>query len=322
MREPVSVVVLDDYQDVARASGPWERLDGRCAVQVRHDHTPGTDELVDALAGAPVVVAMRERTRFDAERLDRLPDLRLLVTTGMGNAAIDLEAAHRNGVVVCGTRGRGRHTVELAWALILALARSIPQEDARIRSGGWQHTIGTELDGATLGLVGLGRLGAAMVPVAKAFGMDVIAWSQNLEAAVARETGVEAVAKDELFRRADVVSVHYKLSRRSTGIVGAAEIAAMKPTAYLVNTSRGPIVDARALLRALHDGAIAGAGLDVFDREPLPEDDPLRAAPRTVLSPHLGYVTRENYEVFYTDVVADIEAWLDGGAERRLTPAP
>jgi phosphoglycerate dehydrogenase-like enzyme len=317
--EPVRVVVLDDYQQVALASGPWERLDGRCTVETRSDHLARTDELVDALRGARVVVAMRERTPFDEERLARLPDLELLVTTGMGNAAIDLQAAERNGVVVCGTRGRGRHTVELAWALILALLRSIPQEDAHIRAGGWQHTIGTELDGATLGLVGLGRLGSAMVPVAKAFGMDVIAWSQNLEPAHAGEAGARAVGKQELFASADVVSIHYKLSPRSTGIVGAADIAAMKPTAYVVNTSRGPIVDTPALLRALHDGAIAGAALDVFDREPLPADDPLRSAPRTVLSPHLGYVTRENYAVFFADVVADIEAWLDGGAERRLS---
>jgi phosphoglycerate dehydrogenase-like enzyme len=263
---------------------------------------------------------MRERTRFDAERLGRLGDLRLLVTTGMGNAAIDLSAAAANGVVVSGTGGRPRHTVELTWGLILALLRSIPAEDARVRAGGWQHTIGTELDGATLGLVGLGRLGSAMVPVARAFGMDVIAWSRNLDAARAAEAGAEAVAKEDLFRRADVVSVHYKLSARSEGLVGAAELASMKPSAYFVNTSRGPLVDTDALLRALHDGAIAGAALDVYDREPLPPDDPLRTAPRTVLTPHLGYVTRENYRAFFADVVEDIEAWLDGRVERRLTP--
>jgi phosphoglycerate dehydrogenase-like enzyme len=319
---PVRIVVLDDYQRVALDAGPWDRLSGRAAVTTLTEHVADTDALVTALAGAQVVVAMRERTRFDADRLDRLPDLRLLVTTGMGNAAIDLDAAARNGVVVCGTGGRGRHTVELTWALILALVRSIPQEDARIRSGGWQHTIGTELDGATLGLVGLGRIGSAMVPVAHAFGMDVIAWSQNLDADRAAEAGAEAVAKADLFSSADVVSVHYKLSPRSTGIVGAAEIAAMRPSAYLVNTSRGPLVDTGALLSALHAGAIAGAALDVYDREPLPADDPLRRAPRTVLSPHLGYVTKENYAVFFADVVEDIVAWLDGRPERRLTADP
>ena len=322
MAEPVRVVVLDDYQQVALESGPWERLAGRCQVRTLAQHVADTDALVAALAGAPVVVAMRERTPFDAERLGRLPDLRLLVTTGMANAAIDLDAAAANGIVVCGTSGRGSHTVELAWGLILALVRSIPQEDARIRAGGWQHTLGTELCDATLGLVGLGRLGSAMVPVARAFGMDVIAWSQNLDPARAADAGAEAVAKDELFAEADVVSVHYKLSERSAGIVGAAEIGAMKPTAYLVNTSRGPLVDTAALLRALHDGAIAGAALDVYDREPLAPDDPLRRAPRAVLTPHLGYVTHENYRVFFADVVADIEAWLDGRLQRRLTPAP
>jgi phosphoglycerate dehydrogenase-like enzyme len=320
MADPVRVVVLDDYQQVALEFGPWERLAGRCEVRTLAEHVAGTDNLVAALAGAPVVVAMRERTPFDAGRLARLPDLRLLVTTGMANAAIDLDAAAASGVAVCGTRGRGTHTVELAWGLILALLRSIPPEDARIRAGGWQSTLGTELQGATLGLVGLGRLGSAMVPIARAFGMDVIAWSQNLDAARAAEAGAEAVAEEQLFARADVVSVHYKLSERSAGIVGAAEIGAMRPSAYLVNTSRGPLVDTPALLRALHDGAIAGAALDVYDREPLAPDDPLRTAPRTVLTPHLGYVTRENYAVFFEDVVADIEAWLDGRAERRLTP--
>jgi phosphoglycerate dehydrogenase-like enzyme len=317
---PVRIVVLDDYQQVALEAGPWDRLSGRAAVTTLAEHVADTDALVATLAGAQVVVAMRERTRFDAERLDRLPDLRLLVTTGMGNAAIDLDAAARNGVVVSGTGGRGRHTVELTWALILALLRSIPQEDARIRSGGWQHTLGTELDGATLGLVGLGRIGCAMVPVAHAFGMDVIAWSQNLDPDRAVEAGAEAVAKADLFETADVVSVHYKLSPRSAGIVGAAEIAAMRPSAYLVNTSRGPLVNTAALLDALHTGAIAGAALDVYDREPLPPDDPLRRAPRTVLSPHLGYVTKENYAVFFADVVEDIVTWLDGRPERRLTP--
>jgi len=255
------VVVLDDYQRVALESGPWDRLAGRCDIETLSEHVADTDELVAALEGAQVIVAMRERTHFDADRLGRLPDLRLLVTTGMGNAAIDLDSAARNGVVVCGTRGRSRHTLELTWALILALVRSIPAEDARIRAGGWQSTVGTELDGATLGLVGLGRIGATMVPVARAFGMEVVAWSQNLEAAHAADAGAE-----------------------------------------------------------LHGGAIAGAALDVFDREPLPLDDPLRTAPRTVLSPHLGYVTRENYRVFFTDVVEDIDAWLDGRIERRIAP--
>src|SRR4051812_35787225 len=322
MAAQVRVVVLDDYQQVALESGPWERLSAACTVETIAEHIADTDALLDALAGAAVIVAMRERTPFDAERLRRLTDLRLLVTTGMGNAAIDLDAATARGIVVCGTGGRSRHTVELTWALMLALLRSVPAEDARMRAGGWQRTVGTELHEKTLGLVGLGRIGSAMVPVARAFGMDVLAWSRNLDAAHAADVGADAVSKDELFARADVVSVHYKLSERSIGIVGAAEIAAMKPTAYLVNASRGPLVDTGALLRALHAGAIAGAALDVYDREPLPPDDPLRTAPRTVLTPHLGYVTRENYEVFFADVVEDIEGWLDGRVPRRLGPEP
>src|SRR3954470_1500492 len=202
MAAPVRVVVLDDYQQVALQSGPWERLSGACAVETIAEHIADTDALVDALAGAPRVVAMRARTPFDAERLRRLPDLRLLVTTGMGNAAIDLDAAVANGIVVCGTRGRPRHTVELTWALILALLRSVPAEDARVRAGGWQHTLGTELDGATLGLVGLGRIGSAMVPVARAFGMDVIAWSMNLEPARVAGAGGTARRKGEVFEPA------------------------------------------------------------------------------------------------------------------------
>src|SRR4051794_20203332 len=214
MAAQVRVVVLDDYQQVALESGPWERLSAACTVETIAEHIADTDALLDALAGAAVIVAMRERTPFDAERLRRLTDLRLLVTTGMANAAIDLDAAAANGIVVCGTHGRPRHTVELTWALILALLRSVPAEDARMRAGGWQHTLGTELDGSTLGLVGLGRLGSAMVPVARAFGMDVVAWSMNLDAERAAEAGARAVGKAELFGGSDVVSVHYKLSPR------------------------------------------------------------------------------------------------------------
>ncbi len=290
------VVVLDDYQHVALDSGPWDRLAGRCDVETLSEHIPDTDDLVAALDGAQVVVAMRERTHFDADRLDRLPDLRLLVTTGMGNAAIDLDAAARNGVVVCGTRGRSRHTLELTWALILALVRSIPAEDARIRAGGWQHTIGTELDGATLGLVGLGRIGSTMVPVARAFGMDVIAWSQNLDPAHA------AGSRGRARRQGRAVPPRRRRERplqalgpkpRDRRTRGDRRDAAAPRTWSTHRAARS--WTRRALLDALHDGAIAGAALDVFDREPLPPDDPLRAAPRTVLSPHLGYVTRENY---------------------------
>jgi phosphoglycerate dehydrogenase-like enzyme len=315
------VLILDDYQRVALRCADWGRLPDDCEVVSLADHLPDDEAFAAALAGAEIVVAMRERTSFTAARFDRLTDLRLLVTTGMANAAIDLEAAARNGVVVSGTGGRPGATVELTWALILALVRSVPREDAGMRAGGWQATLGFELNGRTLGLVGLGRLGTAMVPVARAFGMDVVAWSENLTPEAASAAGARAVAKQELFAAADVVSVHYKLGERSRGLVGAAELALMKPGAYLVNTSRGPIVDAAALRAALAEGRIAGAGLDVYDTEPLPASDPLRGAPRTVLTPHLGYVTDATYEVFYGEAVEDILAFLDGAPIRTLPAA-
>jgi phosphoglycerate dehydrogenase-like enzyme len=310
------IVLLDDYQEVALDYGGWDRVPDEWQVVALEQHIADADELVEALSHAEIVVAMRERTPFPAAILDRLPELRLLVTTGMANASIDVAAARRNGVVVCGTGSKGAPTAELTWGLILSLLRSIPAEHAGMRDGGWQRTIGGDLEGATLGLVGLGRLGQRMVPVAQAFGMNVLVWSQNLDPAVARGLGAKPVEKLELFQRADVVSVHYKLSERSRGLVGAAEIGAMKPSAYLVNTSRGPIVDTDALLAALESGAIAGAGIDVYDAEPLPADHPLRSAPRTVLTPHLGYVTEDTYATFFNDAVEDVLAWLDDAPVR------
>jgi phosphoglycerate dehydrogenase-like enzyme len=308
------VAVLDDYQGVALQCADWSELE----VEVFPDHVADDDALVEQLAPFAVAVAMRERTPFTRARLERLDNLKLLVTTGMRNASIDLEAARERGVVVCGTGSLGPPTAELAWGLILALTRQIPAEDARMRAGGWQHTIGPELAGHTLGLLGLGRLGSRMARIAQAFEMETIAWSQNLTPERAAEAGAEAVAKDELFRRADVVSVHLVLSHRSRGLVGAQELALMKPTAYLVNTSRGPIVDEAALLDALHSGRIAGAGIDVYDTEPLPPSHPLRFAPNTVLTPHIGYVTTGTYEVFYREAVEDIAAWLAGAPVRVL----
>jgi phosphoglycerate dehydrogenase-like enzyme len=312
------IVLLDDYQGVALDYGGWDRVPDEWQAVAIERHIGDADELVEALAEAEIVVAMRERTALPAKILDRLPDLKLLITTGMANVAIDVGAARRNGVTVCGTRMHGPATAELSWGLILALLRKIPAEDAGMRAGGWQTTIGGDLEGATLGLVGLGRLGRRMVPVAHAFGMEVIAWSENLDPDAAREAGAEPVAKGELFERADIVSVHYKLSERSRGLVGAAELGAMKPSAYLVNTSRGPVVDTDALLAALEAGTIAGAGLDVYDTEPLPADHPLRSAPRTVLTPHLGYVTEDTYDVFFGDAVEDVLAWLAGAPVREL----
>jgi phosphoglycerate dehydrogenase-like enzyme len=307
------VAVLDDYQGVALGCADWSELE----VEVFPDHL-ADDVVVERLAPFDVVVAMRERTPFPRARLERLPNLRLLVTTGMRNAAIDLDAARDNGVLVCGTGSLGPPTAELAWALILAVTRHVAEEHAAMRAGGWQHTIGPELAGHRLGIVGLGRLGARMAAVGRAFEMEVVAWSQNLTAERAAEAGAALVSKEELFATADVVTIHLVLSDRTRGLVGAPELARMKPTAYLVNTSRGPIVDEAALLDALHAGRIAGAGLDVYATEPLPADHPLRRAPNTVLTPHIGYVTTGTYEVFYGDAVEDIARWLAGDPVRVL----
>lgn len=312
------IAVLDDYQNVALASADWGRLPAGTAVTVFDRHIADTDELVTALAPYDVLVLMRERTPFPAERLARLPKLRLLVTTGMRNASVDLAAASEAGITVCGTGGVDSATAEHAWALILSIARHVPAEDARIRAGGWQHTVGLGLEGRTLGILGVGRLGRLVARIGVAFGMEVLAWSRHLEPDRAREVGATAVGKEELFRRSDIVTVHYKLGERSVGLVGATELGWMKPTAYLVNTSRAPIVDTEALLTALHEGRIAGAALDVYDVEPLPADHPLRSAPRTVLTPHVGYVTDSEYDVFYGDAVEDIVAFAAGAPVRVL----
>jgi phosphoglycerate dehydrogenase-like enzyme len=312
----VRVTLLDDYQGVASAGGPWEQLDAE--VVALREHLTG-DALVQALAGSDVVVAMRERTPFDRALLDRLPDLRLLVTTGMANASIDLDACRERGVPVCGTRSRQDAPAELTWALVLAVTRRLAYEDAAVRAGGWQTTIGPELSGRTLGVLGLGRLGSRVAGYGKAFGMKVLGWSANLDPKHARELGVEPVALDDLLGRADVVTVHLKLSDRTRGLIGARELDLIGPRGYLVNTSRGPIVDEAALVAALRSGAIAGAGLDVFDVEPLPLEHPLRSAPRTVLSPHLGYVSTDTYKTFYADAVEDIAAWVAGNPVRVLS---
>ena len=312
----MKITLLDDYQDVALEVGPWDRFDAE--VVALHEHLLG-DDLVTELAGSDVVVAMRERTPFDRALLDRLPDLRLLVTTGMVNASIDLDAARDRGVLVCGTRSRQAGPAELTWALVLAVTRRVAQEDAAVRAGGWQTTIGPELSGRTLGVLGLGRLGSIVAGYGRAFGMRVLGWSSNLDPGHARELGVEPVALDDLLTRSDVVSVHLKLSDRTRGLLGARELDLIGPQGYLVNTSRGPIVDEAALVEALRTGRIAGAGLDVFDVEPLPADHPLRTVPRAVLTPHLGYVALDAYRVFYVDAVEDITAWLAGQPVRVLT---
>jgi phosphoglycerate dehydrogenase-like enzyme len=315
------VLVLDDYQDVARRLGPWQQLSGLTGMafelDVRTEHLDD-EALTAALRDADIVVAMRERTPFSRTVLAQAPALKLLVTTGMANASIDLDACRELGVEVRGTTGLRTSTAELTWGLILALARHICAEDRQVRDGGWQHTLGFELADARLGVVGLGKLGSEVAKIGLAFGMEVVAWSQNLHASHAVELGVLAVGKEELFATSDVVTVHLKLSDRTRGVIGAAELTLMRPTAYLVNTSRGPLIDEVALIEALRTGSIAGAGLDVFDVEPLPKNHPLRTLPNTVLTPHVGYVTTATYERWWPQVVENIRSWAEGAALRLL----
>ncbi|SDS90885.1 Lactate dehydrogenase [Brevibacterium sandarakinum] len=311
------IVVLDDYQNVASGYADWQALGAE--VQFVSRPIRDTVDLVSTLASAEVVVAMRERTRFSADCLRQLPDLRLLVTTGRVNASIDLDAARAQGITVCGTESTTSATPELTWGLILSVLRSIPTEDSAVRSGGWQSTVGGDLFGHRLGVIGLGRLGTQVARVGAAFGMDVVAWSQNLDVARAADVGAHAVSKEELFATSDVLSVHYKLSERSRGLVAARELALMKPTSVLINTSRAGLVDTDALMAALHGGRIRGAGIDVYDSEPLSADHPLRSTPRTVLTPHLGYVTEDTYRIFFTQAVDDIAAWAAGEPIRQLT---
>jgi phosphoglycerate dehydrogenase-like enzyme len=312
--------VLDDYQDVARTLADWSVLEG--AVDVRTLHRPFSceDEVVEAIGDCEIVVAMRERTPFPASLLARLPRLRLLITSGMRNASIDLAAAARHGVTVCGTGSNTEPPVELTWALILGLARNVVTESGAMRAGGpWQSTLGADLHGRRLGLLGLGKIGTRVARIGRAFGMDVAAWSHHLTPERAAEEGVTATAtKEELLETSDFVSVHLVLGDRTRGLLGADDLRRMRRTAYLVNTSRAAIVDQEALLTALRENWIAGAGLDVFDREPLPADDPLRTLPNVLALPHLGYVTRRNYEGYFQQAVEDITAYLDGKPVRQL----
>jgi phosphoglycerate dehydrogenase-like enzyme len=311
------VTILDDYQGVALTSADWSAVSGSYTLDVIGEHIADEDALTARLRNSDVIVAMRERTPFPASVLKSLPALRLLITTGPVNASIDLPAAVAAGITVCGTGGAGNAMPELTIGMIIALTRNFAQEDAAVRAGGWQHTIGPGLSGSTLGVLGLGRLGAPVARLAQAFGMSVIAWSPHLSAERAAEHGVRAVTKAELFSQADVITVHVPLADGTRGMVGADDLALMKSSAYLVNTSRGPIVDQTALVEALGENRIAGAGLDVYDTEPLPLDDPLRSLPNTLLLPHIGYVTTDAYRVFYRHAVEDIVAF-DAGAPVRV----
>ncbi len=306
------IAILDDYQGVALEMGDWEALSEGCEAVAFTDHLAEEDAIAERLADFEVVVVNRERTPFRRGLLEKLPKLGLLVTAGMRNASIDVAAAADRGVVVSGTAMVGNPTPELAWGLIIALARNIPREDRGVREGKWQQTVGQGLGGKVLGIIGLGRLGVPVARVGLAFDMEVIAWSPNLTEARAAEHGATLATKEGLFSGADFISIHMPLSERSQGLIGAADLARMKESAYLINTSRGPIVDEQALIQALREGRIAGAGLDVYDIEPLPLDHPLRSMENTVLTPHLGYVEEENYRLGFAAAIDSIQAWLDG----------
>ena len=316
----VRCAILDDYQNVVLQSADWSKVKDDVDIKVFNEHLGGPDKVVAALKGFQIVVAMRERTGFPRDVIDALPDLKLLITTGMRNASIDTESAKARGVTVSGTGSFGSPTSGIAIGLMLELTRYIGYENARLHAGAkWQTTIGPDLEGMTLGVLGLGRLGARTANIAKAFGMKVIAWSQNLTPEKCQEAGVGYVGKDDLFRQSDFITIHVVLSQRSRGLVGARELGLMKPSAYIINTSRGPIIDEAALLAALRDHRIAGAGLDVFDIEPLPLDHPLRKMDNVVITPHLGYVSEQNYRGYFAGVVEDIRGFLDGKPVRVLT---
>ena len=316
----MKIAILDDYQQVALKMADWSVMPEDAEVVAFADHIADPRRLAERLKSSEIIVAMRERTPFDGALMRQLPNLRLLVTTGMGNAAIDMHAAADLGILVCGTQGGGPATAELAWGLIISLARHIPEELDAVRRGVWQTSMGTELHGKTLGLLGLGNLGSHMARIGSAFGMSIAAWSENLTEERAKQMGCVRVSRDELFSRSDVVSIHVRLSDRTRGLVGEHELSLMKPTAYLINTSRGPIVDFAALVRVLKEHLIAGAGIDVYDEEPLPADNPLISLDNVVLTPHVGYVTKETYRVFYGHAVEDILAYRAAQPLRVLNP--
>ena len=314
----MKVAVLDDYQSVAESLADWSQLPGDAEVAFFSDHLASEDALAERLADFDVVIGMRERTPFQRTLLERLPKLRLLVTTGRRNASFDIEAASDLGVAVCGTDGAGEGPTELVWGLILGIVRQIPAEDRETREGKWGTTVGVGLKGKTIGCLGLGHIGGNVARVAAAFDMNIIAWSQNLTAERAREFGAQLVDKETLFRESDIVSIHLVLSERTRGLVGAPELALMKPSSYLVNISRGPIVDEAALVDVLQRKAIAGAALDVFEVEPLAKDHPLLKLDNTLICPHLGYVTDDSYRAMYSGVVEDIRAFASGEPVRMI----
>jgi phosphoglycerate dehydrogenase-like enzyme len=318
---PHRCAILDDYQNIALSMADWSPVKSEIDIKVFNEPLGGSEQALKALQGFPIICAMRERTAFPRRVSEALPDLKLLITTGARNNSIDVTAAKERNVVVCGTPSFGNPTAGITIGLMLEVTRRIGYEHARLKGGAaWQSTIGLDLEGLTLGVIGLGKLGVRVSNLAKAFGMKVIAWSQNMTPEKAREHGVDYVSKEELFRQADIVSVHVQLSDRTRGLIGAKEIGAMKSSAYIINTSRGPIIEEAALLTALREKRIAGAGLDVFDVEPLRLDHPFRKMDNVVITPHLGYVSVQNYRQYFNGVVDDIRAWLDGTPVRVITP--
>jgi phosphoglycerate dehydrogenase-like enzyme len=315
------VAILDDYQSLSQSLADWSQVGARCDITVFDRHL-AEDEAAVALQDFDIVCLLRERMAFPGTLIARLPRLKFIGFTGAKNRTMDLAAAAERGIVVSRTirRGNGPYaTVELAWGLILSLLRHIPQEAGRMRQGGWQTTLGTALSGRTLGVIGLGRLGQKMVPIGQAFGMEVLAWSQNMTPEAAAASGAMYAPKDDLFARSDIISLHVVLSARTRHVVGAADIARMKPDALLINTARGPLVDNTALLVALQERRIGGVGLDTYDTEPLPDDHPFRMLDNAVLTPHLGYTVRELLQPFYEDTVEDVLAFLDGAPIRVVT---
>jgi D-3-phosphoglycerate dehydrogenase len=313
--------ILDDYQNVALTFADWSPIAKDVEIKVFNEPFASQDEAIKALQGFAIVVGMRERTPFRRKVIEALPDLKLLITTGAKNNSFDIKAATERGVTVCGTGAVGNPTTGIAFGLMLELTRRIGFENARLKAGApWQVTIGQDLEGLTLGIVGLGKLGQRVAAVGKAFGMKVIGWSQNLTPEKAKEAGVDYASREDLFRNADFVTIHYQLSDRSRGLIAGDDIGRMKKSAYLINTARAPIVDQAALLKALQDKKIAGAGLDVFEVEPLPLDHPYRKLDNVVITPHLGYVSEQNYRKYFPDIVEDIRAWLDGKPVRVIAP--
>ena len=315
------VAIIDDYQNAALKSADWSPVAAGAEITVFNNNLKAIDALVERLKDFDVICMMRERTPFPRALIEKLPKLKMLATSGMVNRSIDLQAATERGIVVCGTDNVGTTTAELTWGHILGLARSIPQEDRATREGHWQTTLGTGIHGKTLGVLGLGKVGARVAKLGQAFGMRVIAWSQNLTEERCQEVGVaHAGSKEKLMADADFITIHLALSDRTRGLIGKPELALMKPSTYIINTSRGPSIDQSALIDALERGAIAGAGIDVYDVEPLPADHPMRRLPRSIITPHLGFVSDENWRVFYGQTAENVGAFLKKAPIRVLNP--